>query len=69
MVVSITGYSLSNNEPVVDMASLDDLFEVAKKYETVVMEHTTPERTAYFVWDDGLMYRFSDHGAPQPDGD
>lgn len=63
LVISITGYSLSRDEPVVDVASLGDLFEVAKKYESVVMEHATPERTEYFVWDDGLMYRFSTSGA------
>lgn len=44
--------------PVVDVAALDALVEIAKKYETVIVEVTEGERVDYLLWDDGLVFRF-----------
>lgn len=68
LLVSINSYTISGAEPVVEMASLNDLMEVAKKYETVVMEHVTSDQAAYLVWDDGLLYRYTAPRSVVPKG-
>lgn len=44
--------------PVVDVAALDVLVDIAKKYETVIVEVTEGEQVDYLLWDDGLVFRF-----------
>lgn len=59
--------------PVVDVAALDVLVEIAKKYETVIVEVTEGERVDYLLWDDGLVFRFrtlgADEAGDEPDTD
>jgi hypothetical protein len=42
--------------PVVDVASMESLAEVAKRYESMILHASEPE--VYLVWDNGMLYRY-----------
>ena len=43
---------------VADVASMDALAELAKRYESMIMHVDGPDGEAYLVWDNGLVYRY-----------
>lgn len=59
IIVAATAVHL-RGAPVADVDSLDALVEVAKKYETMILELPVNEHIEYLLWDDGLVYRFRD---------
>jgi hypothetical protein len=59
IIVAATDVHL-RGAPVVDIASLDALVEIAKKYETMILELSVHEHTEYLIWDDGMVFRFRD---------
>ncbi|MGN6252134.1 MAG: hypothetical protein ACTHNS_10015 [Marmoricola sp.] len=44
--------------PVAELASMDALADVAKRYESTIVHLTTPEGGDYVVWDNGFLYRY-----------
>lgn len=42
--------------PVADVAGMDALAEIAKRYESMILHVSEPE--AYLVWDNGMLYRY-----------
>lgn len=46
--------------PMVDVTTLDALVEIAKKYETVIIELPAHDGHEYLLWDDGMVFRFHD---------
>lgn len=59
IIVEATAVHL-RGAPVIDVASLDALVDVAKKYETMIVEVQSGERLEYLLWDDGMVFRFKD---------
>ncbi len=52
--------------PVADLDALDALVEIAKKYETVVLELPDELGADFVVWDDGLAFRYRHGPRPAP---
>jgi hypothetical protein len=52
--------------PIADLASLDALVEIAKKYETVILELRDEAGTDFLLWDDGLAFRYRHGPRPEP---
>lgn len=46
--------------PMIDVTSLDALVQVAKKYETVIVEVVDADPGEFLLWDDGMVFRFVD---------
>lgn len=57
IIVAATDVHL-RGAPVADVESLDALVEIAKKYETMILELPVHEHTEYLLWDDGMVFRF-----------
>ena len=49
--------------PVADVETLDALVEIAKKYETMILELAHGEHSEYLLWDGGMMFRHRTHPA------
>ena len=44
--------------PIAEVASMDALADLAKKYESMVMHVRRDDRDAYLLWDNGMLYRY-----------
>jgi len=44
--------------PVADVASMDSLADLAKKYESMIMHVRRDGDDSYLVWDNGMLYRY-----------
>jgi hypothetical protein len=64
-IVDVAHLSLHEG-PVADVATMDALAELAKRYESMIMHVSSPE--AYLVWDNGMLYRYSPVPVLQPVG-
>lgn len=63
LLVEVRGLSTSQ-APIADVAGIEALIDVAKKYEAVVMHVTGDHGDDYLVWDSGMVYRYrSLHGS------
>lgn len=51
--------------PMIDVTSLDALVQVAKKYETVIVEVADADPAEFLLWDDGMVFRFIDEPEDQ----
>ncbi len=56
-LVPVTAIS-PHDGPVVDVASIEALAELAKKYESMIMQVAEVDADAYLVWDNGVLYRY-----------
>jgi len=54
-LVDVRSLSLPEG-PVADVAGMEALAEIAKRYESMILHATEPE--AYLVWDNGMLYRY-----------
>lgn len=57
IIVASTAVHL-RGAPVIDLTTLDALVDVAKKYETMIVELPLQEGHEYLLWDDGMVFRF-----------
>lgn len=53
--------------PTAQVASIDALSELAKKYESMIMHVPRSDGDSYLVWDNGLLYEFRPSGAESVD--
>lgn len=44
--------------PIVEVTGIEALAELAKKYESMIMQLMEPEADSYLVWDNGIMFRY-----------
>jgi hypothetical protein len=44
--------------PVADVATIESLADLAKRYESMIMHVEHPDADVYLVWDNGMLYRF-----------
>ena len=65
IIVSATAVHL-RGAPVIDLATLDALVEVAKKYETMIVEIESSDGVEFLLWDDGMVFRFIDVESVDP---
>lgn len=56
-IVTTTALDLHEG-PVVDLAWMQDLVELAKRYESTVLHVPDPDGDQFLVWDNGLTYRY-----------
>ncbi|HEY2879735.1 hypothetical protein [Nocardioides sp.] len=54
-IVEVGTLSLRDG-PIADVAGMDALAEIAKRYESMILHVSAPE--AYLVWDNGMLYRY-----------
>jgi hypothetical protein len=64
-LVSISKFAAPRAGAVADVRSIDDLVQMAKKYDSMIMELSGGSSTAYLLWDNGFLYRYS-CGATSP---
>ena len=50
--------------PVAEVASIDALAQLAKRYESMIMQVDEPAGDAYLVWDNGMLYRYRPEAEP-----
>lgn len=65
IIVAATAVHL-RGAPVADVSSLEALVEIAKKYETMILELPVQGHTEYLLWDDGMVFRFQATDPDQP---
>ncbi len=51
--------------PIAEVASMDALADLAKKYESMVMHIRRDDGDAYLLWDNGMLYRYRP-ASPEP---
>lgn len=62
IIVAATAAHL-RGAPVIDLTTLDALVDVAKKYETMIVEIDSGDQVEFLLWDDGMVFRFVDEEA------
>jgi hypothetical protein len=48
----------THDGPVAQVASMESLADLAKKYESMIMHVARPEGDVYLVWDNGMTYQY-----------
>ncbi|MGH3413861.1 MAG: hypothetical protein ACRDPH_12360 [Marmoricola sp.] len=64
-IVEVSALSVHEG-PVADVAGMDALADLAKRYESMIM-HVSGDDDTYLVWDNGMLYRYRLPAAEAPE--
>ncbi|HET7386937.1 MAG TPA: DUF5305 family protein [Nocardioidaceae bacterium] len=67
-IVEVSDLS-AHEGPVAQVASIESLADLAKKYESMIMHVHRPEGEAYLVWDNGMTYQYQPATQPESGAD